>query len=252
MAKRRASAVADGTAQSASRTSAKRRACTPDATSCNVQSSHSGLSCLADDNLSQILTYLGASDLTQMACVSKQMRTLAADEHAAREREAARIDAQHRRAKRVARRVAIARLAPHTDDARLIAAVLRHIILAAPSESSLVLENGRKKLVAPPSGVCRVRVGIGADGATTMDERQAERTVDALAITESALREVSFLEEPLGAEGAALALRQAKTLGLGLPAYQRIHGRAFRLFVRGDVIRTMLANSPTLASLIAA
>ena len=125
-----------------------------------------------------------------------------------------------------------------------------------PCHTSPTLQGNRKKLVAPPSGVCLLRVGIlrtcegATDGAITLDKRRAERMVDVLAMQEAALRHVRFLGEPLGAAGAAVALRQAKKLRLDLPQNTSFHGRVCRLFIRADVIERYIASSPTLAQLL--
>jgi len=250
-AKTRVMATRSSAAHDSARTDccgAKRCTVVTDALGCNEQSS---LLVLANDTLLHIVSVLGDSELAEVACVSQHMRTLATDEQAARQREAARVDAERRRAKRVDHRLAVARLAQYADDAHLISAVLKHILLRAPSEYSFVDVKGRKKLFTPPSGVCRVRVGIRADGEIFVgDDQQAERTVDALAVAGAALRKIVFLDQALGTVGAASAARQAKTLGLVLPANQRIHGRAFKIFVRGDVMCAMLASSPTLAGML--
>ena len=68
--------------------------------------------------------------------------------------------------------------------------------------------------------------------------------------TTPALRAVIFEGEPLGAAGAAVALRQAKMLRLDVPNNTTLYGRVFKLFVRADVLRSFLANSPTLAALL--
>ena len=55
------------------------------------------------------------------------------------------------------------------------------------------------------------------------------------------MREVVFLGEPLGAAGAAVALRQAQALKLDALMDTALYGRVLKLFlklfVRADVIR---------------
>ena len=45
-------------------------------------------------------------------------------------------------------------------------------------------------------------------------------------------------------------MRQAKLLRLDVPENTTLYGRVFRLFVRADVLRDYIANSPTLAALL--
>ena len=60
--------------------------------------------------------------------------------------------------------------------------------------------------------------------------------VDVLALQERELREIVFLGQPLGAAGAAVAMRQARQLRLDVPENTSFHGRVFKLFIRADVI----------------
>lgn len=124
------------------------------------------------------------------------------------------------------------------------------MMLNAPRDVSLrCLPNGRRKVVTPPNGVCRFRMGVDKNGAT-IDEKRASTVVDVLAIGEAALRQVVFLGEPLGAAGSAVALRQAKALKLDAPMDTALHGRVLKLFVRADVIRAYMLSSPTIARLL--
>ena len=126
-------------------------------------------------------------------------------------------------------------------------------MLNAPHGYSIVSKMGRKKLVVPPGGVCRLRVGIcHSEREVTTDERHADRMVDVLAMTESALREVVFLGEPLGSAGAAVAVRQAAALRLHAPMDTAVHGRVLKLFVRADVIFQYMASSPSLSRYLTA
>ena len=125
------------------------------------------------------------------------------------------------------------------------------MMLNADREYSTVTKSGRTKIIMPASGVCRLRVGIcPGERGVTMDERQADRMVDVLAMQETALRQIPFLGQPLGAAGAAVALRQAKQLRLDLPAYTHFHGRRMHIFIRADVVSDYMAGSPTLAKLL--
>ena len=59
------------------------------------------------------------------------------------------------------------------------------LLLCADHEYSIALKDGRKRLVMPPSGVCRLRVGLCVDGRITMDQRKvtsASSDVDASVI----------------------------------------------------------------------
>ena len=133
-------------------------------------------------------------------------------------------------------------------DARLIATVIRHCLLNAPS--SYTNTAGSKPLVG---GVHRLRVGLrdGPGRATiTLDEHRAACMCDVLALQESTLRTIAFCGEPLGAAGAAVAARQAAALGLRPPAREDVDNRVFKVFLRSDLIATMMSNSPTLATLV--
>ena len=69
-----------------------------------------------------------------------------------------------------------------------------------------------------------------------MDERKADWMVDVLTMQESALRAVSFRGAPLGAAGAAVAVRQSRVPQLNVPSDVRLHGRIFKVFIRADVM----------------
>ena len=212
-------------------------------------SSASLFTSLADDELVLVLSHLGNQrDLAAVACTSRKMLVLSAHERDRLRQERAKAAAVEKAKRRAARE----RFASLEGDARLLGTVIRHILLNAPKGYSIVNKAGRKKLAAPPGGVCRLRVGIADNGETvTTDEAQAQWCVDVLAMQESALRNVLFEGEPLGAAGAAVALKQAKLLRLDVPDNTTLHGKVFKLFVRADYLRNLLANSPSLAALVA-
>lgn len=202
---------------------------------------------LADDNLLLALSYLNNSDLAAAACSCRHLCSLAVNELELRRREQAQRDADARRAAEEAQRRATERFAVYEDDAIIVATVLRHMLHCAPRVSSVVTAaNGRKHFVEPSGGVCRMRVAVDSASERT------GRFVDALALSENALRAVRFQGEPLGATGAAVALRQARALHLCEPAYQRVHGKVFKLWLRADVLRAYLEHSPKLSQLLAA
>ena len=59
-----------------------------------------------------------------------------------------------------------------------------------------------------------------------------------------------FLGEPLGVAGTAVAMRQARALGLVPPFAMRVHDVVFRLWVSADVLSAYAAQSPTLGRLL--
>lgn len=185
--------------------------------------------------------------MAAIACTSRKMLVLSAHERDRLRKQRAKELAIEKAKKRAARE----RFASLEGDARLLGTVIRHMLLNAPQEYSIALKDGRKKLMPPSGGVCRLRVGVSNNGQNiTTDERQAQWSVDVLAMQESALRAVIFEGEPLGAAGAAVALRQAKMLRLDVPNNTTLYGRVFKLFVRADVLRNFLSSSPTLAALL--
>ena len=137
----------------------------------------------------------------------------------------------------------------YENDVRLLATVIRHMLIHAPDDQSEIaaLNKGSVQLVTSPGGVCRLRVGTRA-------ERRAGRLVDALAMPRSRLRAIMFFGEPLGAVGAAVAMRQARALRLAVPRADTAaqHRRVLKLVLREDVLRNALAMSPSLAQLVMA
>ena len=218
-----------------------------------TSSSEEPLQTLADELISLMTTHLAARDLDAFACTSKKHRALAADERAVRVAERKRLEAIERRERKLAKE----KFSAFEGDARLLCTVIRHMILNPDPNYSLHTtttssssKTGRKKLITPPSGVCRLRVGVCANGGVTTDERQADVMVDVLAMQQAALQRVVFLGAPLGAAGAAVAVRQARALRLAVPNDTTIHGRVFKLFIRADVIRGYIDSSPTLKRLL--
>ena len=216
-------------------------------------SSEEPLQTLADELISLMTTHLAARDLDAFACTSKKHRALAADERAVRVAERKRLEAIERRERKLAKE----KFSAFEGDARLLCTVIRHMILNPDPNYSLHTttttsssKTGRKKLITPPSGVCRLRVGVCANGGVTTDEQQADVMVDVLAMQQAALQRVVFLGAPLGAAGAAVAVRQARALRLAVPNDTTIHGRVFKLFIRADVIRGYIDSSPTLKRLL--
>ena len=77
------------------------------------------------------------------------------------------------------------------------------MLLNAPRDVSVAVQKGRKRVATPPSGVCRLRVGVCKNkGSITTDPRLADAMVDVLAMGDNALRSVVFLGAPLGAAGS--------------------------------------------------
>ena len=211
-----------------------------------TSSSEEPLQTLADELISLMTTHLAARDLDAFACTSKKHHALAADERAVRVAERKRLEAIERRERKLAKE----KFSAFEGD-------VRHMILNPDPNYSLHTvttssssKTGRKKLITPPSGVCRLRVGVCANGGVTTDERQADVMVDVLAMQQAALQRVVFLGAPLGAAGAAVAVRQARALRLAVPNDTTIHGRVFKLFIRADVIRGYIDSSPTLKRLL--
>jgi hypothetical protein len=208
---------------------------------------------LPDDVVSTILSHLTEDNLAAASCTGRRLLVLVA-------RERARIRAEQRvaaaLAKREARlegRAARERFAKHEGDARVVMTVLRHCLIHAPAGLSVVTkENGRQQIVAPVGGVYRLRVGLSDDSSKlSADPARTERNVDVLAMGSTALRQVIFEGAPLGTAGAAVAVRQAAQLGLHAPCEGPVHGRVLKLFVRGDLLRSMIEASPIFARLLA-
>ena len=202
---------------------------------------------LAEDELSIVLSTL---DEPSLAAVAGTSRRLLAPSCAERSR---RREMERRRKEQELEELRLEqeRFAAYESAARLVCTVVRYMMLNAPPRGvSLVSGDDAHSTPAPAAGVHRLRVGIGKNGETT--ECHAERVVDVLAMDEAALREVAFLGAPLGAAGAAVAVRQARALKLDAPVDASAHGQPLQLFVRADVIRAYMASSPSLAKLLAA
>ena len=201
---------------------------------------------LSSDELRLVLSHAADRDLAAVACANRQLAELGRDEQRQRRRAQLRAEAQARREKRLARAQLFA--AAETD-ARLIATVIRFCLLHGANEYTEL--NGSGPLV--PGKVHRLRIGLpdGPGSAEiTLGGQNAACSCDVLAMQESALRAVEFCGEPLGAAGAAVAARQAASLGLLVPAREELHGRVFKVFLRSDLIATMMGSSPTLAQLV--
>jgi len=209
------------------------------------------LSAVVDDALHLVFSHLCDADLTAAACANHHFSALAAFEAGERAWVRARARARARREKRSAKQRARERFAAYEDDARVVATVIRHAVMHAPRNVSKYVKDGRKSIATSPSGVYRLRVGVDGAGSVT-SERPADRVVDALAVQESALHKIAFEGEPLGAQGAAVALRQATKLRLGMAAGGRLHGRAFKLVVPIDTLFAYMEASPALARLLCA
>ena len=199
---------------------------------------------LTDDEQRLILHHLSDHHLAPVACVCRRLTSLVSDEM----KERAKARAVERRMRRRERALAQARLARFEADARLLGTVLRHVLLHAPRPRD---DDKQLPSESRPQQVHRLRVGICRDGhGVTMDESIACRWVNALAMQERDLRAIAFNGEPLGGAGAAVALRQARTIGLAEPTLTACDGRVFKLCIRGDKIAKYLAGSPTLARLV--
>ena len=215
-----------------------------------TSSSEEPLQTLADELISLMTTHLAARDLDAFACTSKKHHALAADEYVRVAEQ--RLEAIERRERKLAKESS----APSRRRPALVHRHLAHDPQPDPNYSLHTTttisssKTGRKKLITPPSGVCRLRVGVCANGGVTTDERQADVMVDVLAMQQAALQRVVFLGAPLGAAGAAVAVRQARALRLAVPNDTTIHGRVFKLFIRADVIRGYIDSSPTLKRLL--
>ena len=200
---------------------------------------------LPDDVLLVTLSHLPERCLASFGCTSRKMLVLVAAERLRQHNARAKVLAQERRERRHAR----AHFANYEDDARVVATVIRHMLAHAPLKDSVVCQDGRKKVVTPPGGVCRLRVGIRERG-ITMNERNADWMCNVIAMQETALRAVEFQGKPLGAAGVEVALRQAKVLKLDVPENIKLYGRVFKLFIRADIIQQYLNHSPALAGLV--
>lgn len=210
-------------------------------------SSVPSIASLADDEMRLTISHLLEDDLSALACTCRKMLVLASSERDRRRQEMLKEREIERRKMRAARE----HFAQYESDARVLATVIRYMLINAPAEHSFVQKRDRMKLVAPSSGVCRLRVGIwrGQRGVAS-DQEHAEQLVDALAMQKHAVRDILFMGEPLGVAGSAVAVRQARSLQLAEPEDTVLHGKAFRLLIRGDVIRDFLASSPTLAKAV--
>ena len=208
----------------------------------------SHLTALSPDEQRLILSHIGEPrDLAVVACVSRAFCVLAREERRRRRLELVRVQLV---ARRQLRQVRAEIFSAAETDARLIASVIRHCLLHACTEPAYTKLCGRKPL---SGGVHRLRVGlIDGPGSSqiTLDTRRAACVTDALAMQETTLRTVLFCGEPLGAVGAAVAVRQAKVLGLDVPSPSDLHGRVFKIFLRSDRVASMMESSPTLAQLI--
>lgn len=199
---------------------------------------------LADDVILLSLSHLPEPDLAAMACTSRRMLVLVAAERARLREERAALAAERAREHR-------ALLLKYEGDVRILATVLRYMLVNTPASHSFVPRSSGSglKLIRPPPGVCRVNVGI-ADG-VTVDPTASEQVIDALAIQKQQLRSIPFQGGQLGSAGAAAAVRQARALQLTRAEDAAcFHGKAFSLLLRGDVIRDFLASSPALAKLV--
>ena len=215
-------------------------------TKARLASGRSSLTLLSNDEQRIVLTHVDTTDLLRLACVCKDVGELVGEEKVARRKAQLKAEAIARREKRLAR----ARLFAEAEgDACLIAAVLRHVLAHAPRGYAPRLAE-TKRLAR---GVCRLRVGTcrGEHTGLTTDLSRAENVVDALAVQESTLRTISFRGEPLGPAGAAVAVRQARALGLNAEASTELDGHVFKLVFRADVIVDVLSRSPRLQKLVA-
>ena len=193
------------------------------------------LASLSDDEVLLVLQHVPERVLASISCVSRRMLVLACAERERRRKLTAMATARQRRAKRLE----VERFENYAGDERVLRAVLRYMFHHAPAvgEYSTSLEHGRRRLITPPGGVCLLRLGVfRGNRGITMDERRADWMVDVLAIQESALRAIPFRGEPLGAAGAAIAVRQAQVPKLTVPAYTTLYGRVFKIFIRSGVM----------------
>lgn len=192
---------------------------------------------LSDDELLLVLSHLSSdADLASLACASRKFPVLVLAERARLRAERAKAAALEKAKERAAR----AHFASLASDERLLRTVIKYMLVNAPKGYSIEVDaKGRKQLAAPPNGVCRLRIGIchgsGPNGGITFNEKKADWMVDVLAMQEDAVRQVEFRGEPLGAAGAAVAVRQAKVPQLNVPKEVAFYGKAFRLFIRADV-----------------
>lgn len=138
------------------------------------------LTSLADDEILLVLTNLDARALAAIACVSRKMLILSSHEKDRLRKERAKEEALERQRKRIAK----ARFAALEGDARVLGTVIRHMLMNAPSGYSLAMKAGRKKVLTPAGGVCRLHVGVTNGGVSiTTDERHTvDYTVDVLAM----------------------------------------------------------------------
>ena len=198
-----------------------------------------------DDALAIIVR--NVDDLSAAACVNRGLHDLCSTEKERREQE-------RLRAKRDAEAKQLQRFAALENDARVVGTVIRHMLLNAPPAGEYAITHKpckpwrrHSKLTPPASGVCRLSVL-----ATTHSPEPVEQydPVDALALQESVLRNVVFEGEPLGEVGAALAKRQAQALRLDVPDQTTLHGHAFKICLRADILGNYLASSPQFAVLL--
>ena len=189
---------------------------------------HTTLDDLADDELLSGFAHLAERDLAALACTCRKMLIIVSSERERRKKVRAHEMALERERLKRAR----AHFEAFEGDERLLRTVIRHMFVNAPAEHSI---NERKKLAPPSSGVCRLRVGIKRSGGITMDARKADWMVDVLAMQEGALRAVNFRGQPLGAAGAAVAVRQSRVPQLNVPTDVTLYGRVFKVFIRANV-----------------
>ena len=193
------------------------------------------LASLSDDEWLIVLQHVPESVLACIACVSRRMLVQVCAERERRRKLTAIATARKRRAKRLA----VERFENYAGDERVLRAVIRYMFHHAPAvgEYSISVEHGRTRLITPPGGVCLLRLGVfRGNRGITMDERRADWMVDVLAIQENTLRAIPFRGEPLGAAGAAIAVRQAQVPMLSVPAYTTFYGRVFKIFIRSGVM----------------
>ena len=191
---------------------------------------------LADDEMLLVISHLTADrDLASLACTSRKFPSIVLVERERLRAEKARAIALEK----IKHRAIKQRFASLEGDERLLRTVLGFMLLNAPKSYSIEVDaKGRKQLVPPASGVCRLRIGIcrgaGGCGGVTFDERKADHMVDVLAIQDHSIRKVEFRGAPLGATGAAVAMRQAKAPQLSVPADTPFYGKVFRIFIRAS------------------
>ena len=203
---------------------------------------------LSLDEQRLILTYVPCDrSLAALYCTSRLIDRVVAKEETDRRRRLARVaEAAVARDQRLAR----ARFfAAAENDATLIASVVRHMLNSAPRRYLLHLDQGARKKKRLQAGVHRLRVGVSSDDDAAMTHG-GDEAVDVLAMQESSLRRVVFCGVPLGPLGAAVAVRQARNIGLVEEEKTVLGGHTFRLCFRADLLVRVLASSPSLQELL--